>query len=74
MQVQVDLEFEQLLRIVKTLPSGQLMRLKSEIEKTPIANNSLDLEKLLLEGPVATKKQLQTIANNRKAFNQWREI
>lgn len=32
MQVQVDIGFDQLLKIVKTLPSGQLKQLKAEIE------------------------------------------
>ena len=72
MQVQVDIEFEQLLKIVKTLPSGQLKQLKAEIEKEPKSGKSIDLEALLLSGPTATKKQLDTIAKNRKAINQWR--
>ena len=73
MQVQVDIEFEQLIKVVRTLPAKQLKQLKAEIEKeTPINKSSVDLEKLLLDGPVATKKQLQTIENNRKAINQWR--
>jgi len=33
MQVQVDIEFEQLVKIVKTLPTGKLRKLKAEIEK-----------------------------------------
>ena len=72
MQVQVDIEFDQLLKIVKTLPSGQLEQLKAEIEKEARTEKSIDLEALLLNGPVATKKQLETIENNRKAINQWR--
>lgn len=32
----------------------------------------VDLENLLLNGPTATKKQLETIAENRNAINQWR--
>ncbi len=72
MQVQVDIEFEQLLKIVKTLPSGQLKQLKAEIEKKGKSDKSIDLEALLLNGPTATKKQLNTIAKNRKAINQWR--
>jgi len=72
MQVQVDIEFDQLLKIVKTLPTGQLKQLKAEIEKEAKSDNSVDLETLLLNGPVATKKQLETIENNRKAINQWR--
>lgn len=72
MQVQVDIAFDQLLKVVKTLPSGQLRQLKAEIEKEANTKKSIDLEALLLNGPVATKKQLETIENNRKAINQWR--
>ena len=72
MQVQVDIEFDQLLKIVKTLPSGQLKQLKAEIEKEPQRHKSVDLETLLLNGPTATKKQLETISKNRKVINQWR--
>jgi hypothetical protein len=72
MQVQVDLEFDQLVKIVKMLPSGQLKQLRAEIEKEAKSDSSVDLENLLLNGPVATKKQLETIAKNRNAINQWR--
>ena len=72
MQVQVDIEFEQLLKIVKKLPSGQLKQLKAEIERKTEVAKSVDLETLLLSGPTATKRQLDTIAKNRKAINQWR--
>lgn len=72
MQVQVDIGFDQLLKIVKTLPSGQLKQLKAQIEKEAKTDKPVDLETLLLNGPIATKKQLDTIAKNRKAINQWR--
>lgn len=72
MQVQVDIGFEQLLKIVKALPKGKLRQLKAEIEKEVSGDKPVDLEALLLNGPTATKKQLDTIAKNRKAINQWR--
>ncbi len=73
MQIQVDIEFEQLIKIVRKLPSMQLKKLKSEIERqAETVKQDADLETLLLNGPVATKKQLEIIANNRKAINQWR--
>ncbi len=72
MEVQVDIEFEKLVKIVKALPSGQLKHLKAEIEKEAKKHKSFELESLLLKGPTATKKQLDTIAKNRKAINQWR--
>lgn len=73
MQVQMDIAFDQLIKIVKALPSGQLSQLKAEIEKETNTKKNIDLETLLLNGPVATKKQLETIENNRKAINQWRK-
>ncbi|MEJ7770194.1 MAG: hypothetical protein WKF89_20415 [Chitinophagaceae bacterium] len=73
MQVQVDIKFDDLLKIVKTLPAGQLKLLKAEIEKEVQAESpKIDLETLLLSGPTATKKQLDVIEKNRKAINQWR--
>lgn len=72
MQVQVDIGFEQLLKIVKTLPSKQLKQLKAEIEKEAKSDEPVNLEDVLLNGPTATKKQLETIAKNRKTINQWR--
>ncbi len=73
MQVQVDIDFGQLMKIVNTLPSNQLKKLKAEIEKKTVAKESnIDLETLLLNGPTATKLQLEIIEKNRKAINQWR--
>lgn len=70
MQVQLNIEFDQLVKMVKTLPTGQLKQLKAEIEKESKNHQSVDLETLLLNGPTATKKQLDTIFKNRKAINQ----
>lgn len=73
MQVQVDIEFDQLVKIVRRLPKEKLRQLKAEIEKKVITEKkATSLKSLLLKGPVATKKQLKTIENNRKAINQWR--
>lgn len=74
MQIQMNISFDQLLKAVKTLPKGQLQQLKAEIEKESQSEKSkIDLETLLLNGPTAIEEQLQTIENNRKAINQWRE-
>ncbi len=75
MQIQLDIEFNQLVKIVKTLPTAKLQQLRAAIDKETTKANlskSQDLETLLLNGPVATQKQLDVIDNNRKAINQWR--
>ena len=73
MQVQIDIGFDQLLKIVKTLSMVELRQLKAEIEnESGKLEPKSDLEKLLLNGPIATKEQLEVIENNRKRINQWR--
>lgn len=73
MQLQVEIEFDQLVKMVKTLPKLKLQQLKAEIEKTSVKEGKeTDLKTRLLNGPVATKRQIATIENNRKAINQWR--
>jgi hypothetical protein len=73
MQVKLEIDFEQLVEAVKSLPSNQLGQLMAEIERKNRNPKSIkELKNLLLKGPVATKKQLETIENNRKAINQWR--
>ena len=73
MQVQVNIEFDQLVQAVKFLPPGQLRQLLSKIEdETEKSISETNLEALFLRGPVATGKQMAVIENNRKAINQWR--
>jgi len=73
MEALVDIKFDELLKIVKSLPEIKLSQLKAEIEKEakPDSNRD-DFEALLLNGPTFSKKQLDDIAKTRKAINQWR--
>lgn len=72
MQINVNIGFEQLLQIVKDLPTAQLNQLKHEIEGKNKSKNDDGLEQLLLNGPVATKQVLERLENNRKAIQKWR--
>jgi hypothetical protein len=75
MQVQVDIGFEQLVKIAKKLPKAQWQKLKVEVENDKqLTDNADDLEAFLLKGPTFTKKQLEVIEENRKAINKWRTI
>ena len=70
MQVQVNIAFEQLLKVVRKLPPGQLKLLKAEIDGQG-KKTRIDFEALLLNGPTATQKQLDTIDSNRASINNW---
>jgi hypothetical protein len=73
MQVQVDIQFEQLLKIVQDLPTHKLKKLKAVINKEKVvAKNDRKLLSLLLNGPTATANEIHVIENNRKAINSWR--
>ena len=73
MQVQVDIQFDQLVQIAKKLPAKQWTKLKAEVEtESKIDIEREEYKKLLLSGPTFSKKQLETIAETRKAINQWR--
>jgi hypothetical protein len=73
MQVQVDIGFEQLLKLAKQLPATQWAKLKTEVEKVEQQpETASDLEDFLLNAPTFNKKQLDEIAKTRKAISQWR--
>lgn len=73
MEAQIDIGFEQLVKLVKQLPKKQWTKLKSEVEQQDIsANQHLDMLNFLLTGPTFNKKQLDEVAKARKEINQWR--
>jgi len=75
MQVQVDIGFEQLVKIAKKLPETEWEKLKSEVENDKkLEINNGDLEAFLLNGPTFTEEQIKVIEGNREAINKWRTI
>ncbi len=75
MQVQIDIKFDQLVQLAKRLPKKQWAKLKQEVDaQVPVYENNKreEFKKMLLNGPAATKEQLETIDENRNAINQWR--
>ena len=73
MEMKVQVPFRQLLTIVKTLTPAQKAKLRAELEEKQVGlKQTDDFLEILLNGPVATKKQLDIISSNRKSINQWR--
>ena len=72
-QVQLDIAFDQLVQLAKRLPARHWTKLKQEVEsQTPTNKEREDFKKLLLNAPTFSKKQLDAVAETRKAINQWR--
>lgn len=76
MQVIVDIQYEQLIDIIRNLPANQLEKIKSDLKNTVAVNKDetgkIDFQKFILKGPVMTDVQSEAFKENRKAFNQWR--
>jgi hypothetical protein len=73
MEMKVQVPFQQLLTIVKTLTPSQKAKLREELneEETEIKNQD-DFIEFLLSGPVYSDKDIQTIEENRKSIAEWR--
>lgn len=73
MQAQIDIGYDQLVKLVKQLPKKQWTQLKGEVDKMEAPNDTQsDMIALLLNGPTFTKKQIEAIEKARKEINQWR--
>ena len=73
MELKVQIPFQQFLTAVKTLTPAQKVRLKEELtdEKSSKGDKEAFIE-MLLQGPVFTEKEIETIEENRKSITKWR--
>ena len=73
MEIKVQVPFQQLLTLVKSLTPGQKARLRQELaEKKPSGKGKDDFIEYLLNGPVYSDKEIQVIEENRKSIGAWR--
>ena len=73
MEVKVHIPFNELIAVVRQLSPAQKAQLQKELiqQVKPVTKKSR-LTELLLNGPVFTDEQIQTIEETRKSINQWR--
>jgi len=73
MEMKVQIPFQQLLTAVRTLTPTQKARLREELaEENPAKDDKDAFIEMLLNGPVYTEKDIQTIEENRKSLAKWR--
>lgn len=71
--MKVQVPFQQLLKIVKSLTPGQKARLRQELAKEiPQRKDKDDFIEYLLNGPVYSDKEILVIEENRKSIAAWR--
>ena len=73
MEIKLDIPFQQLLTVVKRLTPSQKAKLRQELtEEEPAKQDKSDFIEMLLNGPVYSEKDIQTIEDNRKSIAKWR--
>lgn len=73
MEIKVQVPFQQLLTLIKTLTPAQKARLRQELEeKKPAKKDKDEFIEFLLNGPVYSDKEIQVIEENRKSIAAWR--
>ena len=73
MDMKVEIPFEQLLTVVKSLTPAQKAQLKDELnEQTSHTDDKTAFIEMLLNGPVYTADEIQVIEENRKSIAEWR--
>jgi len=73
MELKIQIPFQQLLTIVKTLTPSQKAKLRAELNEEQIEiKQEDDFIEYLLNGPVYNNKDIQNIEENRKSIAAWR--
>ena len=77
MELTVKIGYEQILNLVKQLPAGKIVQLKSALNDKFIEKKAQeeisDFQSFLLSGPVMTEEEYENFADSRKQWNQWRQ-
>jgi hypothetical protein len=73
MEMKVEVPFQLLLTLVKSLTPAQKARLRQELaEEQPAQKDKDEFIEYLLNGPVYSDKEIQVIEENRKSIAVWR--
>lgn len=71
--MKVQVPFQQLLKLVKTLTPTQKARLRLELNKDKATKKGKDdYIEFLLNGPVYSEKDIAIVEENRKSIAAWR--
>ncbi len=77
MELTVNLEYEQIMRLVKQLPANQIAKLKAELDDSYLKVKSeaemQEFRAFLLQGPVMSDEQYKEFKENRAKFSVWRQ-
>jgi hypothetical protein len=73
MHTQQEIQFDQLINLVRGLSDVQRRQLKAELDRLEKNASDTSLEEFLLSAPTFSENQINTIEETRKAIDQWRK-
>ena len=77
MEVKLNIGYEQLIAIINQLPTDEVSKLKTEIERILSESNREaddDLERLVVDGPIMSDKQYQAFEESRNHFKRMNRL
>jgi maltose-binding protein MalE len=78
MEVTLNLEYRQVLDMVRQLPANQIEKIKKELTEnfiqTKARSEVFDFQEFILSGPVMSDYQYQIFNEQREQFNSWRTL
>lgn len=73
MELKVQIPFQKLLSLVKKLTLSQKAKLRKELDtELTIPKENDEFIEMLLNGPVYSEDDIQTIEENRNSISEWR--
>ena len=74
MELQVDIGFEQLVKLIQRMPEQEWQKLKQVIDEKQVKKSRREeFRRKLLNGPVFSEQQLKHLTDTRKEIDQWRK-
>jgi len=75
MELRINIEVNQIIGLIKQMPSEHKLKIKKELDKDVkkknISGNDKGLTELLLTGPVMTKEEKANFKSIQKYFDLW---
>ena len=76
MELTVNLNYDEVVKLIKQLPASKIKQLKLNLDDKFINSKASkeisNFQKILLNGPIMSDKQYLEFKENRNLFNQWR--
>jgi len=76
MELTLNLEYAQIINLIKQLPANQIEKIKKDLTEdfilTKTKSETSEFQKFILAGPVMSDDQYQNFKQRRQEFNLWR--